>query len=85
MAALVAEFNTYLDRGQADPQADSVGYRQLPLWLDREELAALVAEVTAAIARRAGNGPTASRRLYLLSPILFPIGDGDQGATMYPS
>ena len=28
MAALLAEFNTYLDREHADPFADSVSYRQ---------------------------------------------------------
>src|SRR4051812_4660377 len=32
MAALVAEFNAYLDRAHADPTADLVGYRQIPLW-----------------------------------------------------
>ena len=28
MAALIAEFNAYLDRDHADPTADSVSYRQ---------------------------------------------------------
>ena len=34
-AALLAEFNAYLDREHADPFADSVGYAQVPLWLSR--------------------------------------------------
>src|SRR5262245_3482711 len=45
MAALLAEFYAYLDREHANPTADSVGYRQIPLWLNREELAELIAQV----------------------------------------
>ena len=33
MAALLGEFNAYLDRGHADPAADAVGFLQLSLWL----------------------------------------------------
>src|SRR5579872_95907 len=32
MAALLGEFNAYLDRGHADPSADAVGFQQLSLW-----------------------------------------------------
>jgi hypothetical protein len=73
VAALLAEFNAYLDREHADPTADSVGYRQIPLWLNRDELAELIAELRSAIVSRMDNKPAAERRLYLLSPILFPI------------
>src|ERR1700730_17807210 len=41
MAALLGEFNAYLDRGHADPPADAVGFRQHALWLslhERDEL-----------------------------------------------
>jgi DNA-binding transcriptional ArsR family regulator len=73
MAALIADFHAYLDREHADPTADSVSYRQIPLWLDRAELAALINEVSAAILKRAGNEPTPDRNPYLASPILFPL------------
>jgi DNA-binding transcriptional ArsR family regulator len=73
MAALHAEFNAYLDRDRSDPGADSVGYRQIPLWLSRDELAGLVDDLRDVIASRAGHEPTSDRGLYLLSPILFPI------------
>lgn len=72
-AALLADFGTYLDREDADPVADSVGYTQIPLWLSPDELAALITEVTAAVAARMGNEPAPGRGLYLLSPVLFPI------------
>ncbi|GAA1974461.1 helix-turn-helix domain-containing protein [Catenulispora subtropica] len=73
VAALLADFGAYLDRPDADPTADSVGYTQIPLWLSKEELAEMVEEFRAGIMARMGNQPSAERGLYLLSPILFPI------------
>ena len=73
VAALIAEFDGYLDREGANPAADRVGYRQLTLWLDDAEVDEMVREMTAILARPGANGPSPNRRLYLLSPILFPI------------
>ena len=73
IAALLADFNAYLDRGGADPTTDLVGYTQVPLWLSREELLEAIAEMRRLIARVAANGPTSGRTLYLFSPIVFPI------------
>jgi hypothetical protein len=74
-AVLVAEFTAYLDRDGADPVADLVGYGQHGVWLDRDELVALIGELRAAIAPRLANPPAAGRTRYLLSPILFPSED----------
>jgi DNA-binding transcriptional ArsR family regulator len=76
MAALVAEFNTYLDRANADPTEDKVGYRQIPLWLSKDEIAELISEVQGTVIAKMDNQPTSGRRLYLVSPILFPIEEG---------
>ncbi|GIG55991.1 transcriptional regulator [Longispora fulva] len=73
MAALLADFNAYLDRPDADPTTDSVGYVQVPLWLSREELDTMIEQVRGALLATADNTPGPGRRLYLLSPILFPI------------
>jgi DNA-binding transcriptional ArsR family regulator len=73
VASLLAAFNGYLDGIGADPTADSVGYRQIPLWLNPAELAEMVEELQAGILARAGNQPAPDRGLYLLSPIFFPI------------
>jgi len=73
LAGLVAEFNAYLDREQADPTANMVGYRQIPLWLNQEEVAELISEIRGIIVSRMDNKPGPDRGLYLLSPILFPI------------
>ena len=72
-AALVAEFNSYLDQADADPTADKVGYRQIPLWLSEAELAELISQIRSILASVMANQPSPGRRLHLLSPIVFPI------------
>ncbi|WP_410610512.1 helix-turn-helix domain-containing protein [Amycolatopsis sp. lyj-109] len=72
VAALVAEFNAYLDRDGTDPSADPVAYRQHAIWLSRDELVAMVGELRAAILPRLANPAGPDRTRYLLSPILFP-------------
>ena len=79
LAALVAEFNAYLDRDTANPATDLVGYRQHAIWLSPTELGAMIAEMRAAIAPRLANAPTADRTRYLLSPILFPSAEPETG------
>ena len=74
MAALVAEFNTYLDQDHADPTGDKVGYRQIPLWLSKDELAELISQIRTILVSKMDNQPGPGRRLHLLSPILFPMG-----------
>jgi hypothetical protein len=73
--------DAYLDREHADPTADLVGYRQIPLWLTRDELAELISQIRSAILPRLGNEPALGRNHYLLSPILFPIGEAPQHGT----
>jgi DNA-binding transcriptional ArsR family regulator len=73
MAALLADFNAYLDQPKADPTADMVGYVQVPLWLSKAELASVAAQVRDILASKMDNEPQPGRRLYLVSPIVFPI------------
>jgi hypothetical protein len=72
MAILVAEFNAYLDRDNADPTTDLVGYRQHSIWLSKAELLELMGDLRSAILPRLANQQTPERARYLLSPILFP-------------
>ncbi|OLZ49908.1 helix-turn-helix domain-containing protein [Amycolatopsis keratiniphila] len=74
MVTLLAEFNAYLDREDADPAADLVGYRQHAVWLDRAEVGSLIDGLRAAILPYLRNPATPERARYLLSPILFPAG-----------
>ena len=73
MAALIAEFNAYLDRDHANPAADLVGYRRHAIWLSRDELLEMISELRRAIAPRLANQATPDRARYLVSPILFPM------------
>jgi hypothetical protein len=73
MAALLAEYNAYLDHDDADPAADMVGYRQHAIWLSDTERADLITAMRAAILPHVGNAPSPERTQHLLSPILFPI------------
>jgi DNA-binding transcriptional ArsR family regulator len=81
MGALLAEFNSYLDREHADPFADSVSYKQFPLWLTQDELAGLIDDIRGAIMSRMDNEPAKDRRPHLLSTILFPTEELPQHGT----
>jgi DNA-binding transcriptional ArsR family regulator len=72
MAALLAEFNAYLDHDDADPPADQVGYKQRGLWLTQDELLGLISGLRQAITPVLDNPATPDRTRYLVSPILFP-------------
>jgi DNA-binding transcriptional ArsR family regulator len=72
MAAMLAEFNAYLERPGADPVTDSIGYRQGTLWLSPGELAEMVGELRQVFGSRAGNEPASGRRAHLVSGIFFP-------------
>jgi DNA-binding transcriptional ArsR family regulator len=74
MAALLAEFNAYLDRDGAAPAKDGVGYRQGILWADEEEFGELVGELMAALRSRAAAGPGPGRLPRIISMITFPAG-----------
>lgn len=73
VAALLADFNAYLDRPNANPTTDMVGYVQVPLWLSKEELASMAEQVRTLLMSKVDNEAAPGRRLYLLSPIIFPI------------
>jgi hypothetical protein len=74
VAALLADFDRYLDRtGDApDLAADGVGYRQVGLWLDDGEFADLLADLRALVAARAALPERAGRRRRILSTVLMP-------------
>lgn len=73
MAVLMAEFNAYLGRNDADPVRDLVGYRQHSVWLSPTELEEMISELRQVLLPRLANQPSPERGQYLLSPIQFPI------------
>jgi DNA-binding transcriptional ArsR family regulator len=74
VAALLAEFNNYLDREDADPVADLIGYRQGVVWLTDDEHAEMVDDLVESFRAKWANPPAPGRRPRLLSAIFFPTG-----------
>jgi DNA-binding transcriptional ArsR family regulator len=75
-AALMADFNAYLDGDEASPVTDEVSYRQFVLWLTREERSHLVDELGRLVRARAGNPPGGAREPHVLSTVFFPARAG---------
>jgi len=80
MAALLGEFNTYLDRAGADPSADAVSYKQFTLWLSPAERARLIRDLRRTFRTLMKNAPGAHRAPHLLGTIFFPSGPAPRGA-----
>jgi DNA-binding transcriptional ArsR family regulator len=80
LAVLVAEFNAYLDGPDSDPSRDRVGYTQIPVWLNRRELADVQRVVVDVVAANRQNRRESGRRPYLVSPIIFPLAEPGQPA-----
>ncbi|WP_262702188.1 MULTISPECIES: helix-turn-helix domain-containing protein [Streptomyces] len=82
--ALMADFDRYLSRDDADPAREGVVYRQGAVWLTDEEFAELVEEIEAAVARRTHTTPGDGRTRHIISFVLVPDDpagtDDDAGA-----
>lgn len=72
VAALLADFDRYLDGPAVDPVDDGVSFTQIALWLSDDELARLRGQLAATLepltANRAGDGRTKR----ILSTVLMP-------------
>ena len=80
VAALLADFDRYLDRGDVDLGRDLVGYRQVALNLTDAEVAELTEELRAVVAPRLAHAPGDGRVRRVLTTILMPVpGSGDAG------
>jgi DNA-binding transcriptional ArsR family regulator len=76
MAALMADFDTYLDRPDAAPFADQVSYRQYVLWLTPMERARFIAELGRLLRSLSPSQPNDDGAPYLLSTVFFPANRG---------
>jgi hypothetical protein len=80
MAALIADFNAYLDRRDSNPLDDAVSYRHFTLWLKPGEHSRLVRDVGQVLTTLMKNKPGADRAPYRISSILFPIAETGRAA-----
>jgi hypothetical protein len=72
VAGLLADFDRYLDRDDADPLRDGVGYRLAGLWLDDTEFDELMRELARVLQPRLANPPKPGRRRRILGSVLLP-------------
>lgn len=74
VAALLADFDHYLDRadGDVDLARDGVGYRQVGLWLTDDEHAALLADLREVLRSRLEHEPGEGRRRRMISTVALP-------------
>lgn len=70
--AMMADFDRYLSRDDAEPAREGVVYRQGAVWVTEEEFAGLVEEIEAAVARRTHTTPDDGRTRHLLSFVFVP-------------
>jgi hypothetical protein len=76
VAALMADFDAYLDRHEASPVADEVSYRQFVVWLTPEERSRLVGELGRMVRALTRNAPNDTRAPHILSTVFFPADPG---------
>jgi DNA-binding transcriptional ArsR family regulator len=71
-ASLMADFDRYLARKDANPTLDGVVYRQAAVWLTEEEFAAMVEEIESAVVARMGNARDDGRIRHVISLVVVP-------------
>ncbi|MFJ8280920.1 helix-turn-helix domain-containing protein [Streptomyces griseoviridis] len=83
--ALLADFDRYVSRPDAEPAREGVLYRQGAVWLTEDEFRELSEEIEAAVARRAHHTPDDGRTRHIVSFVTMPDkpadpepGDGDR-------
>jgi hypothetical protein len=78
IAALIGDFDRYLERGPIDLLRDGVSYRLVGLWLTESELAELSREVFGVLQPRLANAPKRGRKQRILATVLLPGSDTPQ-------
>lgn len=71
-AALLADFDRYLDDAGADPVGDGVSFTQMALWLSDDELATVRRQLAELFEPLSANSPSAGRTKRILSTVLMP-------------
>jgi DNA-binding transcriptional ArsR family regulator len=71
-AALLGDFERYLERGDVDLARDFAGYVQVGLHLSDEEMGELLTELNAVVAPRLQNQPGPGRTRRILTTIVVP-------------
>lgn len=84
VGALIGSFDRYIERRDASPGSDPMGYRQTAMWLTDEEAARMEADLNRALAPYLAHEATPGRRRALLSTVLVPDAPTDSEASDEP-
>jgi Helix-turn-helix domain len=79
VAALLADFDRYLARGDVDLLRDGVTYRLAGMWLDDAEFTDLLHELARVLQPRLANAPKPGRQRRILGTVLLPGSDAEVG------
>ncbi|WP_202125643.1 hypothetical protein [Actinomadura physcomitrii] len=77
--AVLADFDRYLARDDADPPREGVLYRQGAVYVTEDEFAELVDELEAVVARRTRTEPGDGRVRHIIGLVLVPDKTGGTG------
>lgn len=72
LAAITADFDRYLQHPSARPGGDFMGYRQMPLWIDEDQHADLIEELSRLVEPYLEPPPQGDARRTLLNLIVVP-------------
>jgi Helix-turn-helix domain len=72
VAGLLSDYDRYLARGDIDLVRDGVSYRMAAMWLDDEEYAGLLRDITRVLQPRLANQPAPGRKRRILGSVLLP-------------
>lgn len=79
LAGVLQAATDYLSAPGSDPAQDGFGYRQVALWADDDEVAALTTGLRAILTAAADRGPGEGRRRRVLTTVLLPDPDTNPG------
>lgn len=75
VAALLTDFDRYLDQEHIDPRRDGAGYRMAGMWMTDEELKELTRGFLSLLQRYMANPPTPDRKRQILRTIVLAAPD----------
>jgi hypothetical protein len=75
VAGLIADFDRYLARDDADPVRDGGSYNVAGMWLDDTELIEFGRELLTVLQPRLANAPRPGRKRRILATVLLPSDD----------
>ncbi|OCA90750.1 hypothetical protein A8F94_02410 [Bacillus sp. FJAT-27225] len=74
-ANLIGEFESYLQKGNVDLYKDGVSFRQASLYLDDEEFARFVKDLSDVFVKVISNKPGEGKKRRTVATIIIPEGD----------